>query len=38
MKTVERIATVSECHPDALRALRWTTTKLKESAPQVLMS
>jgi hypothetical protein len=32
------LATVSQCHPEALRALRWTTTKIKESAPQVLTS
>jgi hypothetical protein len=32
------LATVSECHPETLRALRWTTTKLKEAAPQVLTS
>jgi hypothetical protein len=30
------IATVTESHPETLRALRWTTTKLKETAPQVL--
>jgi hypothetical protein len=29
---------VSESHPDLLRTLRWTTTKLKESAPQALTS
>lgn len=29
---------VSACHPDTLRQLRWTTSKLKESAPQVLAS
>jgi hypothetical protein len=32
----ELLAVVSESHPDVLRALRWTTTKLKESAPQLL--
>jgi hypothetical protein len=32
------LETVTESHPDALRALRWTTTKLKETAPQVLTS
>jgi hypothetical protein len=32
----ELLDTVSACHPETLRALRWTTTKLKESAPQVL--
>jgi hypothetical protein len=29
---------VSLCHPETLRTLRWTVTKLKESAPQVLTS
>jgi hypothetical protein len=37
-KDSELLATVSECHPETLRALRWTTTKLKEAAPQVLTS
>ena len=37
-RDAELLATVSACHPEALRALRWTTTKLKESAPQVLTS
>jgi hypothetical protein len=32
------LATVSECHPETLRALKWTTTRLKEAAPQVLTS
>jgi hypothetical protein len=32
------LQTVTESHPDTLRALRWTTTKLKETAPQVLTS
>ena len=26
------------CHPQTLRTLRWTTTRLKEGAPQVLVS
>jgi len=34
----ELLDTVSTCHPETLRALRWTTTKLKEAAPQVLTS
>jgi hypothetical protein len=34
----ELLSTVSESHPEAIRALRWTTTKLKESAPQLLTS
>lgn len=32
------LATVTESHPETIRALRWTTTKLKEAAPQVLTS
>ena len=32
------LATVTECHPETLRALKWTTTRLKEAAPQVLTS
>jgi hypothetical protein len=27
---------VSLCHPETLRTLRWTVTKLKESAPHIL--
>jgi hypothetical protein len=34
----ELLALVGESHPEALRVLRWTTTKLKETAPQALMS
>jgi len=34
----ELLDTVTECHPEALRALKWTTTRLKEAAPQVLTS
>ena len=37
-RDAELLATVSASHPDTLRALRWTTTKLKESAPQALTS
>ena len=29
---------VAACHPQTLRTLRWTTTRLKEGAPQVLVS
>ena len=32
----ELLSVVAASHPDVLRALRWTTTKLKESAPQLL--
>jgi hypothetical protein len=35
-RDAELLATVTESHPETLRALRWTTTKLKETAPQVL--
>jgi hypothetical protein len=28
---------VAACHPQTLRTLRWTTTRLKEGAPQVLV-
>ena len=34
----ELLATVTASHPETLRALRWTTTKLKEAAPQALTS
>jgi hypothetical protein len=37
-KDQDLLATVTECHPETLRALKWTTTKLKEAAPQVLTS
>jgi hypothetical protein len=37
-RDTDLLATVTECHPETLRALRWTTTKLKEAAPQVLTS
>jgi hypothetical protein len=32
----ELLALVSACHPQTLRTLRWTTTKLKTAAPQIL--
>jgi hypothetical protein len=35
-KDTELVACVSACHPETLRIMRWTVTKLKESAPQVL--
>jgi hypothetical protein len=37
-RDTELLATVSACHPETLRALKWTTTKLKEASPQVLTS
>jgi hypothetical protein len=30
------LAVVSSCHPQTLRTVRWATTKLKESSPQIL--
>jgi hypothetical protein len=32
------LAVVASCHPQTLRTVRWATTKLKESSPQVLNS
>ena len=32
----ELLACVSLCHPETLRTVRWTVTKLKEAAPQAL--
>jgi hypothetical protein len=37
-KDSELLECVSLCHPETLRTLRWTTTKLKEAAPQALTS
>ena len=37
-KDTDLVAAVSDCHPETLRTLRWTTTRLKEIAPQVLTS
>jgi hypothetical protein len=37
-KREDLLECVSLCHPETLRTLRWTLTKLKESAPQVLTS
>jgi hypothetical protein len=34
----ELLAIVSSCHPQTLRTVRWATTKLKESSPQILNS
>jgi hypothetical protein len=34
-KDGELLECVSLCHPETLRTVRWTLTKLKESAPQV---
>ena len=35
-KDTELLACVSLCHPETLRTVRWTVTKLKEAAPQAL--
>lgn len=32
------LATVTECHDETLQALKWTTYRLKEAAPQALTS
>lgn len=37
-KDTELLATVSECHDETLRTLKWTTYRLKEAAPQALTS
>ena len=36
-RDAELLGVVSACHPETLRQLRWTTARLKEAAPQVLM-
>ena len=35
-KDAELLSIASDCHPETLRTLRWTTQKIKESAPQAL--
>jgi len=35
-KDAELLSIVSDCHPETLRTLRWTTQKVKDSAPQAL--
>lgn len=37
-KDRELLQATKACHPDTLRTLKWTNTKLKETSPQVLMS
>jgi hypothetical protein len=34
----ELLAVVDAHHPMALKTLKWTTTRIKEAAPQVLLS
>ena len=36
-RDADLLAVVSSCHPQTLRTVRWATTKLKESSPQVLI-
>ena len=37
-RDAELLTVVSECHAQTLRGLKWTVTRLKEAAPQVLTS
>jgi hypothetical protein len=37
-KDTDLLATVTECHHETLRTLKWTTYRLKEAAPQALTS
>ena len=37
-KDRDLLATVTECHDETLRTLKWTTYRLKEAAPQALTS
>jgi hypothetical protein len=37
-KDRELLQATKVCHPDTLRTLKWTNTKIKETSPQVLMS
>lgn len=32
------LATVTACHPEAIRTMKWTVQKIKEASPQVLAS
>lgn len=32
------LATVTACHPEAIRTMKWTVQKMKEASPQVLAS
>ena len=34
----ELLATVTACHPETIRTLKWTVQKVKEASPQVLAS
>ena len=37
-KDTDLLATVTECHDETLKTLKWTTYRLKEAAPQALTS
>ena len=37
-KDMGLLATVTECHEETLKTLKWTTYRLKEAAPQALTS
>jgi hypothetical protein len=37
-KDTDLLATVTECHEETLKTLKWTTYRLKEAAPQALTS
>ncbi len=37
-KDHELVQATKDCHPDTIRTLKWTNTKIKETSPQVLMS
>ena len=37
-KDTDLLATVTDCHDETLRTLKWTTYRLKEAAPQALTS
>lgn len=34
----ELLATVTSCHPETIRTMKWTVQKIKEASPQVLAS
>jgi hypothetical protein len=34
----ELLATVTACHPETIRTMKWTVQKLKEASPQILAS
>jgi hypothetical protein len=37
-KDEELLSAVSECHAETLRTLKWTTYRIKEAAPQILVT